>query len=204
MHIVLMEVLVMIMNCFQSKLEIRMQSMQSPANEKPSPGHLQTQRYFCQLLRIRIKPQQLLLPMMSETCLGGKRLSVWMKRSWTSSGSNTSRGTASKTCVARCTSNRPRGSSLLYNKAQHAILRAIIHNNPTSLASTSAWKVLVLSSWPFLGRPAVNASESSCAHFLDARLELFWAEDWSALWATIRAECGIAPPYHTPKDATTQ
>ena len=59
-------------------------------------------------------------------------------------------------------------------QAQHAILRAIIHNNPTSLASESAWKALVLSSWLLLGRPAVNASESNCAHFLDARLNLFF------------------------------
>ena len=72
-------------------------------------------------------------------------------------------------------------------QAQHAILRAIIHNNPTSPASESAWKALVLSSWLLLGRPAVNASESNCAHFLDARLELFWAEDWSALWAVVRS-----------------
>ena len=78
-------------------------------------------------------------------------------------------------------------------QAQHAILRAIIHNNPTSSASESAWKALVLSSWLLLGRPAVNASESNCAHFLDARLDLFWAEDWSALWATVRAECDVAP-----------
>ena len=27
----------------------------------------------------------------------------------------------------------------------------------------------------------------------DARLELFWAEDWSALWAMVRAECDVAP-----------
>ena len=59
-------------------------------------------------------------------------------------------------------------------QAQHAILRAIIHNNPTSLASQSAWKALVLSSWLLLGRLAVNASESNCAHFLGARLEFFW------------------------------
>ena len=39
---------------------------------------------------------------------------------------------------------------------------------------------LVLSSWLLLGRRAANASESSCAHFLDARLEFFVAEDWSA------------------------
>ena len=74
-------------------------------------------------------------------------------------------------------------------QAQHAILRAIIHNNPTSPASESARKALVLSRWLLLGRPAVSASESNCAHFLDARFELFWAEDWSALWAMVRAEC---------------
>ena len=50
-----------------------------------------------------------------------------------------------------------------WQQAQHAILRAIIHNNTTSLASESGWKALVLSSWLLLGRPAVNASESSCA-----------------------------------------
>ena len=59
-------------------------------------------------------------------------------------------------------------------QAQHAILRAIVQNNPTSPASESAWKALVLSSWLLLGRPAVNASESNCAHYLDARLELFF------------------------------
>ena len=78
-------------------------------------------------------------------------------------------------------------------QAQHAILRVIIHNNPTSLASKSAWKALVLRSWLLLGRPAVNTSKSNCAHFLHARLELFWAEDWSALWAMVRTECDVAP-----------
>ena len=63
-------------------------------------------------------------------------------------------------------------------QAQHTILRAIIHNNPTSPASESAWKALVLSSWLLLGRPAVNASESNCAHFLDA-IGALLAEDWS-------------------------
>ena len=73
-------------------------------------------------------------------------------------------------------------------QAQHAILRAITHNSPASPASELAWKALILSSWVLLGRPAVHASESSCAQFLDAGLELFWAEDWSALWAMVRAE----------------
>ena len=89
-------------------------------------------------------------------------------------------------------------------QAQHAILRAIIHNSPTSSASESAWKALVLSSWLLLGRPAVNASESNCAHFLDARLELFWAEDWSALWATVRAECDVAPVQNSARRTEKQ
>ena len=78
-------------------------------------------------------------------------------------------------------------------QAQHGILRAMIHNNLSSLASELAWKALVLSSWFLLGRPAVNTSESNCAHFVDARHDLFWAEDWSALWAMVRAEYDVAP-----------
>ena len=89
-------------------------------------------------------------------------------------------------------------------QAQHAILRAIIHNNPSSLASEPAWKALVLSSWLLLGRPAVNTSESNRAHFLDARLELFWAEDWSAIWAMVRAECDIAPMQDATRRTATQ
>ena len=89
-------------------------------------------------------------------------------------------------------------------QAQHAIQRAIIHDNPSSLASESAWKALVLRSWLLLGRPAVNASESNCAHFLEARLELFWAEDWSALRAMVRAECDIAPVQNATRRTATQ
>ena len=54
-------------------------------------------------------------------------------------------------------------------QAQHATLRAITHNSPSSPASESAWKALILSSRLLLGRPALDASESSCAQFLDAR-----------------------------------
>ena len=73
-----------------------------------------------------------------------------------------------------------------------------------SLASESAWKALVLSSWLLLGRSAVNGSESNCVHFLDARLELFWAEDWSALCAMVRAECDIAPVQNATRRTDTQ
>ena len=127
-----------------------------------------------------------------------------MKKSWTLSGLNTLHGTASKICEARRISNLQRGFRFALQQAQHAILRAIVHNNPTSPASESAWKALVLSSWLLLGRPAVNASESNCAHFLDARLELFWAEDWSALWAMARAECDVAPVQNTTRRTDKQ
>ena len=50
----------------------------------------------------------------------------------------------------------------------------------------------------------VNASESNCAHFLDARLELFWAEDWSALWAMVRAECDVDPVQNTTRRTDKQ
>ena len=36
------------------------------------------------------------------------------------------------------------------------------------------------------------ASESNCAHFLEARLDLFCAEDWPAPWAMVRAACDVA------------
>ena len=51
-------------------------------------------------------------------------------------------------------------------QAQHAILRAIIHNNPSSLASESAWKAFVLSSWLLLGRPACTLSGGTIGAFL--------------------------------------
>ena len=62
----------------------------------------------------------------------------------------------------------------------------------------------MLSSWLLLGRLAVNASESNCAHFLDARLELFWADSWSALRAMVRAECDIAPVQDATRRTATQ
>ena len=62
----------------------------------------------------------------------------------------------------------------------------------------------MLSSWLFVGRPAVNASASNCAHILDARLELFWAEDWSALWAMERADCDVAPVLSTTRRTDKQ
>ena len=58
-------------------------------------------------------------------------------------------------------------------QAQHAILRATMHHGPSSLNSEPAWKVLILSSWLLLGRPAENASDANCASYLETRLNLF-------------------------------
>ena len=88
-------------------------------------------------------------------------------------------------------------------QAQHAILRAIIHNNPSSLASRASLESSRAQRL-LLGRPAVNASESPCAHYLDARLDLFWAEDWSALWTMVRAECDVAPVQNATRRTATE
>ena len=203
-HTVSTEVSVMIMNCTRNWRMIRKQLMQLPANGIPSPGQRQTQKYTSCSLRIRIKPQQPRHLMMSEDLFGSEEALrmddeimdfQWFEHiTWDSI--KDLRGT---TYV-----QPPTTFKLALQQAQHAILRAIIHKNPTSLASESAWKALVLSSWLLLGRPAVNASESNCAHFLDARLELFWAEDWSALLAMVRADCDVAPVQNTTRRTDKQ
>ena len=99
---------------------------------------------------------------------------------------------------------RPPRFKFALQQAQHAIFRAIMHHNSSSLASEPAWKALVLRSWLLLERPAVNACENNCAHYLEARLDLFWAEDWPALWAMVRAECDVAPVRSTTRRTTTE
>ena len=127
-----------------------------------------------------------------------------MRKSWISSGLNTLHGTASKTCVAQRTSNLPRGSNLRYSKPNMPSFELSFTTTQLLRPQKSSWKALVLSSWLLLGRLAVNASESNCAHYLDARLELFWAEDWCALWAMVRAECDVAPVQNTTRRTEKQ
>ena len=62
----------------------------------------------------------------------------------------------------------------------------------------------MLSIWLLLRRPVVNASESYCAKFLEARLDLFWSEDWPALWARVRAECDVAPVFSNSRKSATE
>ena len=99
----------------------------------------------------------------------------------------------------RCTTyvQPPARVRFALQQAQHAIVRAILHYGPSSTTSEPAWKVLLLCSWLLLSRPAENASECHCASFLGARLDLFWSEDWPALWALVRAECDVAPTAQT-------
>ena len=65
-------------------------------------------------------------------------------------------------------------------QAQHAIFRAIIHNNPTSLASESAWKALVLSSWLLLDDPQSTPLRATAHTPWMLDWSFFGAEDWSA------------------------
>ena len=69
----------MIMNCSQSKPQIRMPSMQSPASETPSPEPQRIQKSYSLLPKMRNKPLQQLHPMMSEISLDEKRPFAWMR-----------------------------------------------------------------------------------------------------------------------------
>ena len=89
--------------------------------------------------------------------------------------------------------NRPQGSGLLCSKPNTPFYEPSFTTTLPHWHQSQPGKRLFSAAGSFLGQFAVNASESNCAHFLDARLELFWAEDWSALRATVRAECDIAP-----------
>ena len=151
MHIVSMEGLVMIMNCSQNKPQIRMQLLQSPANGTPSPEQQRIQKFYSLSPKTRNKPLQQLHPD-DERDLFGREEALRMDEEimdfqWfehvTWDCIKDLRGT---TYV-----QPPTRFKFALQQAQHAILRAIIHNNPTSSASESAWKALVLSSWLLLG-----------------------------------------------------
>ena len=177
-----------------------MQLIQSPANGIPSPEQRQILKYFFLSLRIRIKPPLLPLLMMRKTCLDVKKLSAWMRQIMDFQWFEHVTWDSIKDLRGTTYVQPPTRFKFALQQSEHAI----IHNNPSSLASESAWKALVLSSWLLLGRPAVNASESNCAHFVDARLEPFCAEDWSALWATVRTKFGIAPVQNATRSHATE
>ena len=172
MHIVSMEGSVMIMNCSQNKPQIRMKLMRSPANGTPPPEQRRIQKYFSLALTIWIKPQQRRHLMMSETFLDAKRLFAWMKRSWTSSGLNTSHGTASKTYVARRMSNLPRGSGLRCSKLNMPF------SGPSFTTTPPLWRQSQL------GKRWCSAAGSFWDDLqstpLRATAHTFWMRDWSS------------------------
>ena len=122
---------------------------------------LQTHRSSCPLHQTWIKPPLLLLQKMVRICSAVKRLYDRTKKSWTSSGSIRSRGTTSKIFEVHVRST----SAVRVCAAASAACHSPCHHASQYLllASEPAWKALVLSS--------------------EARLDLFWAEDWPALWA---------------------
>ena len=108
---------------------------------------------------------------MSETFLDEMRLSAWMRRSWTSSGSNMLHGTASKTCVAQRTSNRPRGSSLLYNKLNMPFLEPSFTTTPPHWRQSQPGKRWCLAAGPFW--------DDLQSMPLRATVHIYWIRDWS-------------------------
>ena len=194
----------MIMNCIRKLLMIRKPLMQSPANGTPSPEQQRIQKFYSLLLRIRIKPQQLLLLTMSGTCLGEKRLSAWMKKSWIFSGLNTLHGTASKTCVAQRTSNLPRGSNLHCSKPNMPSFEVSFTTTQTLRPQNQPgkrWYLAAGSSWDDLQSMPLRATVLTT---WTRGWSFFWAEDRSALWAMVRSECDVAPVQNTTRRTEKQ
>ena len=123
-------------------------------------------------LRIRIKPQQLRHPMMSRTSLDVRRHlrmdEEIMNFQWfqhvTWDSIKDLRGTKFV--------QPPTRSKFALQQAQHAIPTCHHSQQPhSSLASESAWKALMLSSWLLLGRPQLTP--------LRATAHTFWMHDWN-------------------------
>ena len=58
-------------------------------------------------------------------------------------------------------------------------------------------------SWLLLAKP-LDADDGSCAQLLDERLELFWSEDWSTLWALTHGDCERVPLRERDPDPETK
>ena len=102
-----------------------------------------------------------------------KGLFAWMKRSWTSSGLNTTHGTASKTCVARRMSKLPQGFGLRCSKP----------NMPSFELSFTTTQPLQPQNQP--GKCWCSAAGSFWDDLqstpLEATAHTFWMRDWSFL-----------------------
>ena len=131
-----------------------------------------------------------------ERDLFGRKEALRMEEeSWTSSGSNMLHGTASKTCVAQRTSNLTSHEVQIFVAASPTRHSPSHHAQQPNLSGPGkpGWCIAAGSSWDHLQSMPLRATVQN----LDARMELFWAEDWSAVWAMVRAECDVAPVQNT-------
>ena len=94
-----------------------------------------------------------------------------MKRSWTSSGLNTSHGTASKTCVARRMSNLPRGSGFRCSKPNMPFFEPSFTITQPLRPQSQLGKRWCSAAGSFWDDPQSTP--------LRATVHTFWMRDWS-------------------------
>ena len=120
-----------------------------------------------------------------------RRPFAWKRKLRVSNGLTQSRGAASKISETPRTFSHRHDSGFLSNK----------FSTPFCIMDPPP-RPRVLSSW--LLRRATNVSDSSCSHFLENRLDLFWSEDWPVLWSMVRAECDVAPISRGPHKSAAE
>ena len=110
-----------------------------------------------------------------------------MKRSRTSSGLNTSHGTASKTCVARRMSNLPRGSGLRCSKPNMPFFEPSFTTTPPHWRQSQLGKRWCSAAGSFWDDPQSTPLRTT-AH-------TFWMRDWSSFGLRIGLLSG---PWYVP------
>ena len=152
--------------------QTRMQSKPSLVNATASLRPQQTQRSSSSPFTASSDQASTAAPTDDEQSMCGRveALRFGRRGHELSNGLTQSRGAPSRTFEAPRTFAHRRDSDLHSNKLSmpSSVPSHITGHHPP--ASEPPWKVLVLSSWLLLRRLAVNAPESNCAHFLEARL----------------------------------
>ena len=135
-------------------------------------------------------------------CLDAKRLFAWMRRSWTSSGSNMLHRTASKICEGQRVSNLPRGSARCSKPNMPSFEQSFTTTQPLRPQKQpgKCWYSAAGSSWDDLQSIPLRATVPTSW----MRGWSFFAEDWSVLWAMVRAECDVAPVLSTTRRTDKQ
>ena len=118
--------------------------------------------------------------------------------------SNTSPGDSIKNLRGTTYVQPPQGSSLLDNKLNMPFQVPSFTTTHLHWHQSQLGKRLCSAAGSFWNDLQSMCLRATAHHFLDARLELFWAEDWSALWAMVRAECDVAPVQNTTRRTDKQ